>query len=202
MPAAYREPSAPSPGEAPPDELVYRPDTREPSTLAGSMFLLFTLPAVVGAAVSVVLTPTAGLVALVASAGGAVWLRRRRLGQAGAVLRVRRGSLLVLDGRGGTVRAELPLADLRDVALETKTIQRVTDGHSAIPAMRFADSRVGPEIDTARIVLVGTSGRLELTDAFGPHMDATEWLGRIRVFLRKHGWVPADEKVVEDDGDT
>jgi hypothetical protein len=25
-------------------------------------------------------------------------------------------------------------------------------------------------------------------------MDATEWLGKVRVFLRKHGWLPADER--------
>jgi hypothetical protein len=27
-----------------------------------------------------------------------------------------------------------------------------------------------------------------------PHFEATDWLGRIRVFLRKHGWVPEDER--------
>jgi hypothetical protein len=25
-------------------------------------------------------------------------------------------------------------------------------------------------------------------------MDATEWLGKIRVFLRKHRWLPEDER--------
>jgi hypothetical protein len=40
---------------------------------------------------------------------------------------------------------------------------------------RGVESRVGPEIDVSRIVVVATDGR-ELR------------------FLRKHGWVPQDER--------
>jgi hypothetical protein len=31
-----------------------------------------------------------------------------------------------------------------------------------------------------------------------PHSEATTWLGKIRVFLRKHGWVPEDERQVDE----
>jgi hypothetical protein len=35
---------------------------------------------------------------------------------------------------------------------------------------------------------------VHLTDEYFAHMDSTEWLGKIRVFLRKNGWIPADER--------
>jgi hypothetical protein len=69
------------------------------------------------------------------------------------------------------------------------------DGDGAIPAMRFIDAKVGPKVDTARIVLIGASGReVRLTEDYLSHMHATEWMGKIRVFLRKHGWLPEDER--------
>src|SRR5262249_20724692 len=87
------------------------------------------------------------------------------------------------------------LSDLANVSLDIKTIERVMDGDSAIPAMRFIDAKVGPKVDTGRIVLVGTNGReVRLTDDFLPHMHCTEWLGKVRAFLRKHGWLPEDER--------
>ena len=74
--------------------------------------------------------------------------------------------------------------------------------------MRFIDAKVGPKVDTARIVLVSASGRqVTLTQDYLAHMSATEWLGKIRVFLRKHGWLPEDERegppssVVDGDDD-
>jgi hypothetical protein len=88
-----------------------------------------------------------------------------------------------------------PLSELANVTLELKTIQRVVDGPSAIPAVRFIHSTVAPELHIARIVLVATGGReVRLTEEYLPHFDATDWLGKIRVFLRKQGWVPEDER--------
>ena len=82
--------------------------------------------------------------------------------------------------------------------MDTKTIQKVQEGGDAIPAMRFINATVGPELDTARIVVVGARGtRVPLTTEYIAHMDASEWFGKIRVFLRKSGWVPADERAPE-----
>lgn len=80
------------------------------------------------------------------------------------------------------------LGDLVDVTLDLKTIQRVTDGNSMIAAVRLIDSKVGPAIENARVILVGACGReVRLTEEYLPHYEATASLGRIRVFLRKHG---------------
>ncbi len=60
--------------------------------------------------------------------------------------------------------------------------------------MRFLDSRVAPEIENARIVVVGKRGEARLSEEYLAHMEASEWLGKVRVFSRKHGWVPRDER--------
>jgi hypothetical protein len=90
------------------------------------------------------------------------------------------------------------LDELANVELDTKTIRQVEQGGSAIPAMRFADSRVGPELDRARILLVcDDETRIPLSEIYGVHMQTSESFGKMRVFLRKHGWVPEDERDAE-----
>ena len=45
-----------------------------------------------------------------------------------------------------------------------------------------------------RIVLVAKSGEVPLTEAYLANVDVTEWFGKTRVFLRKHGWLPESER--------
>ncbi len=162
-----------------------------------AMFQLFSIPLIVGIVLSQLATPLLALLGLIAAFAGGVWWWRRAPHAGGVLLRVESGELHVLSANGKTLKEHIPLDEL-DVVLDTKTIQRVQEGGSAIPAMRFIDSKVGPELDTARIVVTGRKGRrMALTDDHVPHMDATEWFGKIRVFLRKNGWVPADEKESE-----
>lgn len=158
-----------------------------------ALLQLFGLPVVVGVAASAIFTPTVGLAALVGSAVLGVWWWRRPA-SSGFLLTVEHGALVVARFRGARPIATLPLDTLRNVSLDIKTIQRVEEGGSAIPAMRVLDSRVGVEVDTSRILLHGEGAPVPLGDVYIAHMDATEWLGKIRVFLRKNGWVPADER--------
>jgi hypothetical protein len=138
--------------------------------------------------------PVGGVVALIAAIFASVWMWRTRKKTPGARLVVDAGVLSVsLLSLGREERFRLD--DLANVELDTKTIERVMEGGSAIPAMRFIDAKIGPKVETARIVLVSESGRqVRLTEEFLAHFDSTEWLGKIRVFLRKHGWVPEDER--------
>lgn len=108
------------------------------------------------------------------------------------------GELIVHAGRRPLARARL--RDIEDVALDTKSIRPVQEGGSAIPAVRFIDSKVGPGIDVARIVLVGDGRSVRLHEDHVAHMTATEWVGKIRVFLRKNGWVPLDEAAASSAG--
>jgi hypothetical protein len=198
MGGVYRDP-APDP-PAPAELAYFAAGSRNESSVA-VMFQLFSVPLVAAVAGAALVGPWAGLGALAASGAFVVWRRRSATTAQGARLRVERGDLVVLTARGAKETARGRLASLRDVALETKTIQMVQEGSSAIPAMRFIDTKVGPSVDKARIVLVFEAGEVRLGDDFVAHMDATEWLGKIRVFLRKHGWVPADEREEEDDDD-
>jgi hypothetical protein len=161
------------------------------------MFKLFSVPLIAGLVLSQVATPTIALAGMIATFAGGIWWWRRAPHAGGVLLRVDGGELYVLSSNGKTEKERIALADL-EVVLDTKTIQKVTEGGSAIPAMRFIDAQVGPELDTARIVVVGRRGRrLPLTEDYVPHMDASEWFGKIRVFLRKNGWTPADEREPE-----
>ena len=89
----------------------------------------------------------------------------------------------------------MPLDELLNVEIYTKSITRITVQQPVGAAMLTAV--VGPTLDTGRVVFVYLDGEDErrafLTEAYGPHFHCTEWLGRIRVFLRTHGWVPEDE---------
>jgi hypothetical protein len=188
----YRDPGSRSSAEEPPRELVYAVTQRDRSSSAVTMFKLFSLPLFAAVILAMVVRPEAGFAGLV---GGAVWSYvswRRAKSDDRVILRVEDGVLLI--GPIGDEKARIRLADLTNVSLDGKSIQRVEEGSSAIPAMRFIDSKVGPEVDIARIVLVRAElPDLPLTAEHVAHMEATEWLGKIRVFLRKHGWVPEDE---------
>jgi hypothetical protein len=155
---------------------------------------LFAVPPIVAAVLAGAASPTAGLVGLVASGLGCYALGRHLASDDVCRLWVRGGDLLVGD-RETTLRRVGSLTELLDVALETKTVTHMLEGASAIPAVRFEEAREGPEIDTARLGFVTERGTSHpLGETYISHLYAAEALSRVRVFLRKNGWVPADER--------
>jgi hypothetical protein len=121
-------------------------------------------------------------------------LRRQRK-RPGATFKVEDSHLVVLDAAGHDL-VRVTLDDLEEVALDTKTIQRVQENVSAggIPELRFVESQVGPGIDNSRIELVTANDVIPLTDYYTSSIDATDWFSKIRRFLRKNGWTPLDER--------
>ncbi len=192
---AYRESHPRSDGgAAPPRELVVSSVDRSRRGTSGFLtFQIFTLPLVVGAVLGALTPPPVALGGFLLSVVGCfVWWKRAP--HAGTVmLRVDGDALLLLSANGKRETARFALKDV-DVTLDTKTIQRVQEGDSAIPAMRLIDARVGPEVDTARILIEGGGKKVPLSSDHVAHMEASEHFGKIRVFLRKHGWVPHDER--------
>lgn len=93
-----------------------------------ALFQLFSLPLLAGVVLSAVTTPTIGLVGMVSAAAVGIWWWRRAAGALGAVLRVRDGQIEVRTRGSRKVVARLRLADLLDVSLDTKTIERVQEG--------------------------------------------------------------------------
>jgi hypothetical protein len=178
-------------------ELVYDASDETAGRADGmiALFRHFSLPLLFAILVGWMAGQLAGFAALAGAAGYSAWSWRKRKRRGGAVLIVDRGVLDIEMRDKRVTRDSVRLSDLTNVTLDVKTIERVLEGGSAIPAMRVIDSKVGPKVDTARIVLVCASGdEVPLTTAYLPHMHATEWLGKIRTFLRKHGWVPEDER--------
>jgi hypothetical protein len=141
------------------------------------------------------LDPWAGLVAFVGCVAAAYFYRKSKETAARTLLEIHDAKLFV--HRSGNAKAPhvIRLKHLLNVALDTKTIQRIHEGSSAVPAVRFIDTRVGLEVDHARILLVTKSGEeIALSEERVAHMDATESFAKIRTFLRNNGWVPADER--------
>jgi hypothetical protein len=190
----YREPAPPLDRDAAASDFLYSVVDRErPRVTAIAAFQYLTLPVAAGVLLSVFIAPKAGLLGLIASAALAVrWLRAPRGG--GVLLHVEGDELCVLGARTKQLKARLRLTDLADVTLDTKTIHPMMEGSNPIPGLRFIDSQALPEVDQKRILLVGRSGSVPLTEAYLASVDVTEWFGKIRVFLRRHGWVPESER--------
>ena len=195
-PSSVSEPSKPARPAASPHEFLYAPrNERGGGEGLITLYRYFSVPILVGAVAGWVAGPAGGSLAFVGGVVYAVWAWRTRKDAGGAILRIVNDALHVEIPGPHPLHERIGLGDLADVTLDLKAIERVGDGDSAIPAMRIIDSKVGPKIDNARIILVTTGEReLKLTEAFLPHFDATDSLGKMRVFLRRHGWVPEDER--------
>lgn len=187
----YREPAIPDPSGLPPPELVVTLVDRNPRSSAALMFQLFGVPGALAVLAATIATPLtyAGVAAGIAYA---TWQWRRRSPRRRILLRVASRELTAHEGRRELARVRLD--DLEDVVLDTKTIRQVVEGAGAEPAARFINSQVAAEIEVARIALIGGGRTVLLNEEYVAHMTATEWFGKIRTFLRKHDWVPLDER--------
>jgi hypothetical protein len=188
----YRESDLPTRAPDAAHEIVYRPQSKNPHNSARRMYVRYF----------VIVMPVAGILA--AFHWGAS-LALVALVIAWDVFRVRReraGIRLALDGTDLVVGAgaeprRVPMATLVNVRLDTRVV-------SSTGAMVRADGILGPgpslSVDESRIELVVTGGEpMRLTDAYFSQSDSLEWLGRIRRFLRAHGWVPEDERHADAD---
>jgi len=203
----YRIKDEVSPVERASTELVYLAGDQErrvgPARAVIQLGIAGTVAGVVAATAGL---PEVGAAVILGAAALGFWRWRRAADVAGLLLRVEDGALIVLSRGTKKVIARMPLADLRNVSLDTKSIRKVEPARDVVPAVQFISSQVGPEIDVARIVLetsTPTSPTIHLTEAFLAHTDSVEWIAKIRVFLRSHGWIPEDERdgpTDDDDG--
>lgn len=138
---------------------------------------------------------------------GAVWWPVGALGVAGTVAYValrsqqRRPVTLEanVDDAGLTVRyhgavvLQTPLAALQNVEVDSNEIKRVTY-HQAV-GDPMPSTRVSGDVRVARIAARLDDGRVaRLTAAAGHYDEAMATFGKLRVFLRAHGWKPVDER--------
>ena len=182
---------------APPErDFVYVANERDRNrNVQVAWFQLFGGPMVVGIVLGSFIGGISGLLGFAGAMAFAFWHRKHSATRESAVLRIDEDRLHILTRDLKEEKAFFLLRELSAVELDVKTIERLQDGNSPIPALRFANPTIAPPVDTARVVLVGTSGRrYPMTQAYLAHMDAIESVGKIRVFLRKHDWLPASER--------
>ncbi len=198
----YREPAARAPTDLPPTELVLTGSERfSTNTGVGKAIRWVVAPFLVWTLVSTITGP--GLALLGVGLVVAFLARRPR---AKAKLETR----LELDGPDlcverpgpGVTRWRTPLRAVVDVVLDAKSEQSVQASQTVIYALRYETSRPGPTIETARVVIVSEGDRepIALTETYLASFDATEQMGKVRAFLRKHGWVPEDERGDDEPG--
>jgi hypothetical protein len=193
----YRSAATP-PLPTPPTELTYVAREREVNRATPRLWIRIWLFGLCGGGcVAGIGTPWAGLVIMVVVVTWAVLSWRRTQRGESIVFRVDYGELTVTS-HGTALLARLPLARLDDVTLDTKAIVPATQDTSTAAA-GVVEMKARGEVDVARIVLLPSAPRepLALTKEHGSHMDAVDGAGRIRTFLRAHGWVPVGERANE-----
>jgi hypothetical protein len=168
---------------APPRELVIdaKPAPGDSNDGAGAGMAPFAIPVLAAGFLAKFVSGTAALVALGVAVVALVARRKPREGR--FVLRVTDGALEVTRERGVGPAVRVALADLLDVTLD-KEARPAGRGGSASERVRLALERREP----ADPIFVPD-------DRLSP-LEAQDWYSKVRVFLRKHGWVPKDERDV------
>lgn len=139
------------------------------------------LPVLAAGLLAKFVTPAAGLAAL--GVGVVLFVLRWKPNHGRFVLRVAGGAFEVARERGNEPPIRIaPNELLAVVVLRTK---------AAVPG--------GPP-ERVRIALerAAPAAPVLLPDAALTPLEASEWVGKIRVFLRRHGWLPKDERPLED----
>ena len=191
----YRAPIAPEvSAPIPPLVVVWRDAERSPwkGFLLGYYGLL---GAALGLAALASVSPHAAGVC--AAGGGGYWgWRRRKAVVPGFTLDVTDGTLTI-QRAGEAAPVAMALSAVRDVEMERKAIQRLSvhQGYGdAVPTTALSG-----DLEVARIVVVcdGPDARVRLTESYAPVFVCMEHFGKVRTFLRRHGWKPADERAAE-----
>jgi len=146
----------------------------------------FALSAIAAGVLAKLVSPTVALAPLVAALVYVVL--RRKAGEGRFVLRAGDAGIEVRRERGSEPVARIAIADLVDVTLDRK-MQASGRGGSATERVRLALERKAPEVP------------IFMPDEHVTPIEAQEWYGKVRVFLRKHGWVPENEKENEKESE-
>lgn len=161
-----------------------KPAPGDASAGSGSAIAPVAVPVLAAGAVAKLVSPALGLAIL----GGtvAIALARRKPREGRFVLRAADGVLEVTRERPRAAAVQLPLEEIDDVVLDRET--------------QAAGNRGGATVERVRIALVrrGADAPVVLPEERITPLEAQEWLAKVRVFLRGSGWVPGDERRVEE----
>jgi len=176
-------------------ELVYAPRATRGGGGVRTLYWLFGFPTMLAGAGGG-LASTAGAVGGLL-VGGAIALSRWswREQTERTILTIERGILTIAPNVPGETARSIVLLELANVVLEHREVATVMDSGSALPWQRLTETTAGPKLDKAQVVLVDARGHeVRLAKGDLPSFEATEWLAKVRRFLRSHGWIPEDER--------
>jgi hypothetical protein len=171
-------------------ELLYVPTSQQLDGPKGLLVgAIAGIPLVVLVTVSVLVSPTASVPAFVVVLAALVfWYRRRP--KHDVLLSIADGVLTLQSAQATTT---VRLDDVLDVSLDRETQTRIEYGTSATTALSTI-SVSSVEIAPRHILLVRRGvGPIKLGEPI-LEAHATEWMGRVRAFLRRSEWIPEDER--------
>jgi hypothetical protein len=166
---------------APPRELVIdaAPAPGDSGDGAGSAMAPFALSALAAGLLAKLVSPTIALLPIAIAI--VLVIVRRKSNEGRFVLRVDDSTLeMTRERRAGAV-VRIALGDILDVTLD-RAAHASGRGGAAAERVRIALERRAPD------------GPLFVPEERVTPIEAQEWYGKVRVFLRKHGWVPESER--------
>ena len=188
----YRSPPQAADASKAPRELVYA--VRHPASLGlGPTVLMLVVGGGVFAGLTALGQTTAGITSFLGITALQMWHRARRA--SGVVLRIEGSMLLVYPWRGARRASAVPLDDLHDVRLDTKTIHKEQrDTRAGVYAFAGAAGSIPVDVSRIQLVLSEAVEPIELTSEFGAYSETVEQIARMKTFLRACGWLPRDER--------
>jgi len=118
--------------------------------------------------------------------------RTSHRGDAGElILRVEHGNLVI--AAEGLPPRTLPLAELQDVELDTRSFEKV-EGRVRPDGLIGTGQALTLEVSRLVLVIAGRDVGIPLREEYASYSDSLEWMGKVRLFLRRHGWLPHDER--------
>jgi hypothetical protein len=134
-----------------------------------------------------------GAALLLLSLGWGVYNHWQRKHQTKFELRIEEGRLTVRTLARSTLL--FALSDIDDVQLSSRTIQNLSMDQP-LAAGGMSKVTLGPETGVGKIEFALQNGQVvPLTEREETYFYCTEVMGKVRAFLRKHGWVPLAERV-------
>ena len=166
----------------PPRDLIVdaKPAPGDASSGSGSGMAPIVIPAIVAGFLAKYVNLSGAVVVLGLAIAFHVLRQKPDLGR--FVLRVEERSLVVLRERSEDTIARVAIDDIVDVTLDKEMQASGARGGGTAERVHIALQRREPEAP------------LLIPDARITPIEGQEWQGKVRVFLRKHGWLPLDER--------